>query len=83
MSTPALLDHLAALTDPVRCRILLLLEQDEAMVAELCTALQLPQSTVSRHLKLLLDEGWVTSRAASARPASVAWVTTTPSRTSL
>jgi ubiquinone/menaquinone biosynthesis C-methylase UbiE len=63
VSTPALLDHLAALTDPVRCRILLLLEQDEAMVAELCTALQLPQSTVSRHLKLLLDEGWVTSRA--------------------
>ena len=33
------------------------------MVAELCTALQLPQSTVSRHLKLLADEGWVTGRA--------------------
>jgi ArsR family transcriptional regulator len=63
VSTPALLDHLAALTDPVRCRLLLLLEEDEAMVAELCTALQLPQSTVSRHLKLLADEGWVASRA--------------------
>jgi ArsR family transcriptional regulator len=33
------------------------------MVAELCTALQLPQSTVSRHLKLLSDEGWIAGRA--------------------
>ena len=63
MSSPALLDHLAALTDPVRCRVLLLLEQEELMVAELCTALQLPQSTVSRHLKLLSDEGWIAGRA--------------------
>lgn len=63
MSGPALLDHLAALTDPVRCRVLLLLEQEELMVAEICTALQLPQSTVSRHLKLLGDEGWIAARA--------------------
>jgi len=63
VSSPALLDHLAALTDPVRCRLLLLLEQEELMVAELCTALQLPQSTVSRHLKLLSDEGWIAGRA--------------------
>jgi ubiquinone/menaquinone biosynthesis C-methylase UbiE/DNA-binding transcriptional ArsR family regulator len=63
VSSPALLDHLAALTDPVRCRVLLLLEQEELMVAELCTALQLPQSTVSRHLKLLGDEGWIAGRA--------------------
>lgn len=63
MSNPALLDHLAALTDPVRCRLLLLLEQEELMVAELCTALQLPQSTVSRHLKLLSDERWIAGRA--------------------
>src|ERR1041385_3739421 len=63
MSSPALLDHLAALTDPVRCRVLLLLEQEELMVAEICTALQLPQSTVSRHLKLLGDEGWIAARA--------------------
>jgi ArsR family transcriptional regulator len=39
------------------------LEQEELMVAELCTALQLPQSTVSRHLKLLSDEGWIAARA--------------------
>ena len=35
-------------------------------MGELCTALQVPQSTVSRHLKVLADEGWVTSRADGA-----------------
>ena len=32
------------------------------MVGELCAVLQLPQSTVSRHLKILSDEGWVVAR---------------------
>ncbi len=32
------------------------------MVSELCAVLQLPQSTVSRHLKTLGDAGWVASR---------------------
>jgi DNA-binding transcriptional ArsR family regulator len=31
-------------------------------VADLCAVLQLPRSTVSRHLKLLADEGWVAAR---------------------
>ena len=31
-------------------------------MSELCNMLQLPQSTVSRHLKMLADAGWVTSR---------------------
>ena len=31
-------------------------------MSELCAVLQLPQSTVSRHLKTLADAGWVTSR---------------------
>ena len=57
-----LLDHLAALTEPVRCRILLLLERHELTVGELCSVLQLPQSTVSRHLKTLGEAGWVVSR---------------------
>ncbi len=35
-------------------------------VTDLCAALQLPQSTVSRHLKTLSDEGWVVSRADGA-----------------
>jgi ArsR family transcriptional regulator len=39
-----------------------LLERQELGVAELCDVLQLPQSTVSRHLKVLSDLGWVTSR---------------------
>lgn len=57
-----ILDNLAALTEPVRCRILLLLERQELTVGELCSILQLPQSTVSRHLKTLGEAGWVASR---------------------
>ena len=60
---PAILDDLAALADITRDRVLLLLEGQELTVSELCTVLQLPQSTVSRHLKALADAGWVTSRA--------------------
>ena len=56
-------DRLSALADPTRSRLLLLLDRHELTVGELCTALQLPQSTVSRHLKTLADEGWVSVRA--------------------
>ena len=56
-------DRLSALADPTRSRLLLLLDRHELTVGELCTALQLPQSTVSRHLKTLADEGWVSARA--------------------
>lgn len=62
MKTP-ILDHLTALADTTRNRILLLLERHELTVSELCAILQLPQSTVSRHLKALADSGWVGSRA--------------------
>ena len=57
-----LLDSFSALADPTRCRMLWLLERHELTVSELCAVLQLPQSTVSRHLKTLADAGWVTSR---------------------
>jgi len=57
-----LLDSFSALADPTRCRTLLLLERHELTVSELCTILQLPQSTVSRHLKTLADAGLVSSR---------------------
>jgi ubiquinone/menaquinone biosynthesis C-methylase UbiE/DNA-binding transcriptional ArsR family regulator len=57
-----ILDHMTALSDSTRCRMLLLLERHELTVSELCSVLQLPQSTVSRHLKTLADDGWVTSR---------------------
>jgi ubiquinone/menaquinone biosynthesis C-methylase UbiE/DNA-binding MarR family transcriptional regulator len=57
-----ILDHMAALADPIRVRMLLPLERHELTVTELCAVLQLPQSTVSRHLKTLADDGWVASR---------------------
>jgi SAM-dependent methyltransferase len=60
---PAVLDRLSALADLTRSRLLLVLERDALTVGELCRVLRLPQSTVSRHLKLLADEGWVTARA--------------------
>ena len=64
MTSPAvLLDQLSALTDPVRVRLLILLENNELNVRELQDVFQLPQSTMSRHLKALADEGWVASRA--------------------
>jgi len=59
----AIHDHLASLSDTTRSRILLLLDRQELTVSELCGILQLPQSTVSRHLKALADGGWVTVRA--------------------
>lgn len=54
-----------SLSDPTRLRLLRLLEQHELGVAELCEILQLPQSTVSRHLKVLSDTRWVVSRRES------------------
>jgi ArsR family transcriptional regulator len=42
--------------------MLLLLEKHELTVSEICSVLQMPQSSVSRHLKTLLDDGWVSSR---------------------
>jgi ArsR family transcriptional regulator len=62
MTQAPLLDQLGSLSDVTRCRMLLVLERQELTVGELCSILQLPQSTVSRHLKTLSDAGWVTSR---------------------
>jgi ArsR family transcriptional regulator len=58
----SVLDRLSLLADRTRCRILLLLDRHELTVTELCTVLQLPQSTVSRHLKTLADDGWIVAR---------------------
>jgi len=57
-----ILDSFSALADRTRCRMLWLLAQHELTVSELCSVLQLPQSTVSRHLRLLSDADWVISR---------------------
>jgi len=59
----AIHDHLASLADTTRSRVLLLLDRRELTVSELCGIVQLPQSTVSRHLKALADSGWVAARA--------------------
>jgi len=61
LNTP-ILDHMSALSDQTRCRMLLLLERHELTVSELCAVLQMPQSSVSRHLKTLADDDWVASR---------------------
>ncbi|HAK54566.1 MAG TPA: ArsR family transcriptional regulator, partial [Acidobacteria bacterium] len=47
-SAVAILDHMSALAEPTRTRLLLLLERHELTVSELCAVLQLPQSTTSR-----------------------------------
>jgi ArsR family transcriptional regulator len=65
MAAPAaaLSDWMTALADPTRARTLRLVERQELAVSDLCGVMQLPQSTVSRHLKVLADNGWVAARA--------------------
>ncbi len=58
----ALLGWIQSLADPARLRLLRLIERQELPVAQLCDVLQMPQSTISRHLKVLADEGWARSR---------------------
>ncbi len=60
-SPDALMAWMESLADATRLRLLRLLEQRELGVVDVCTVLQLPQSTVSRHLKVLADQGWVRS----------------------
>lgn len=57
-----LLAWMSSLADATRLRLLRLLERHELGVVDLCDVLQLPQSTVSRHLKVLGDHHWVRSR---------------------
>lgn len=61
-SIPPITDRLAALGESVRLRVLRLLEREELAVGEVAKVLQMPQSTVSRHLKVLADAQWVRKR---------------------
>jgi ArsR family transcriptional regulator len=61
--SPVLLARLQALGDLARLRLLRLLSAHELSVGELARAMQLPQSTVSRHLKLLHEGDWVVKRS--------------------
>lgn len=67
----SLLAWMGSLGDPARLRMLRLLEQHELGVAELGDVLQLPQSTISRHLKILSDEGWLRSRRVGTTHLSI------------
>ena len=64
------LSWLGTLGDLARLRTLRLLEREELGVGELARALQLPQSTVSRHLKPLFEQGWVTSARRGRRAST-------------
>ena len=63
MNETTVFHRLTSLADATRGRLLHVLERHELTVSEICAVVQLPQSTVSRHLRILSDEGWVTSRA--------------------
>jgi len=51
-----------ALSEEPRLRILALLLDGELCVCDLMAVLQLPQSTISRHLAYLRHTGWVEGR---------------------
>ncbi|MBU0675845.1 MAG: metalloregulator ArsR/SmtB family transcription factor [Proteobacteria bacterium] len=56
------IQQLKALTDETRLRLLALLAHGELYISDLVAVLRLPQSTVSRHLVLLKNGGWITDR---------------------
>lgn len=62
-TTQSLLGRLAELGEAARLRVLRLVEAEELSVGEIARIVQLPQSTVSRHLKTLLDGAWVVKRS--------------------
>lgn len=55
-------DRLADVSELVRLRVLRVLEHEELSVGEIAQIVQLPQSTVSRHLKILADGQWLARR---------------------
>ena len=61
-NSASLVSLMDSLADRTRLRLLRLLERHELGVVELCDILQQPQSTVSRHLKILSDQKWVRNR---------------------
>lgn len=65
---------LHTLSDPLRVRILHVLEQGEFSVGELTQIFQTAQSTMSRQLKLLQNMGWVQKRT----EGTASWLTFQP-----
>ena len=64
------------MADSVRMRMLCLLEGEELQVGEVARVLQLPQSTVSRHVKRLVDAGLISRRVQGAG----SWLHAEPNR---
>jgi len=54
--------RLKGLSDTTRLRILNLLSDGELCVCDLMAVLNIPQSTISRHLAYLRNSGWVEGR---------------------
>lgn len=63
VDTNTITARLASLSEPIRLRTCRLLERQELSVGEVARVLQLPQSTVSRHLKILSEAGWLIRRS--------------------
>jgi ArsR family transcriptional regulator len=60
-----IINIIKSLEDETRLRIMaLLLDAEELCVCDFIAVLQLPQSTVSRHLSNLKNAGWLTDRRA-------------------
>lgn len=59
---PLIASGFHALSEPLRIRLLELLQQQELCVCELCEALGVSQSKLSFHLKTLKEAGLVRSR---------------------
>lgn len=57
-----LAERLKALSDPSRLRIVRLLMHGELCICDLMASLDLPQSTISRHMSFLKRSGWVSGR---------------------
>jgi ubiquinone/menaquinone biosynthesis C-methylase UbiE/DNA-binding transcriptional ArsR family regulator len=60
LSTAELLNQLS---DPIRLRMMRILCLHELAVGELVRVVQIPQSSGSRHLKILAEGGWVVRRS--------------------
>ncbi len=52
----------SALDDPTRLLLLYILAEGPRNVSDICTLLHLPQSTASRHLRVLRERGLVITR---------------------
>ena len=55
-------EQFKAISDPTRLKILYLLQEGELCVCEIIMALEKPQSTISHHLNVLKNTGFIKGR---------------------